>query len=122
MTPRRLKGSAVTIGVASQTKPTSLPLIAPRLVQQNPAQRKPKGGACRQGCIKLPDREPSRLAAYGNGLGCWTFWRLFAFVAAANRDGSRSDPELDAVLACRLQQDCIKLQFKGSAGRGGDSL
>ena len=39
----------------------------------------------RQGCIKLPDREPSRLAAGDNGLGCWTFWRLFALVAAASR-------------------------------------
>ena len=52
-----------------------------------------------QGCIKLPDREPSRLAAGDNGLECWTFWRLFALVAAASRDGSRSEPELDAALA-----------------------
>jgi hypothetical protein len=51
-----------------------------------------------QGWIKLPDREPSRLAAGDNGLGCWTFWRLFALVAAASRDGSRSEPELDATL------------------------
>src|ERR1019366_8653277 len=47
----------------------------------------------------VPDREPSRFAAGRNGLGCWTFWRLLALVAAANRDGSRSDPELDAALS-----------------------
>jgi hypothetical protein len=52
-----------------------------------------------QGCIKLPDREPSRLAAGDNGLGCWTFWRLFALVAAASRDGSRSEAELDPDLS-----------------------
>src|ERR1035437_6278855 len=49
-----------------------------------------------------PDREPSRLAAGGNGLGCWTFWHLLALVAAASRDGSRSDPELDAALPMPL--------------------
>jgi hypothetical protein len=52
-----------------------------------------------QSCIKLPDREPSRLAAGDNGHGCWTFWRLFAIVAAASRDGSRSEAELDADLS-----------------------
>src|ERR1035441_1371299 len=46
----------------------------------------------------VPDREPSRFAAGRNGLGCWTFWRLPALVAAANQDGSRSDPEPDAAL------------------------
>ena len=51
-----------------------------------------------QGCIKLPDREPSRLAAGDNGLWCWTFWRLFALVAAASRDGSRSEAKFDADL------------------------
>src|ERR1035438_6382739 len=52
------------------------------------------------GCstFDVPDREPSRFAAGRNGLGCWTFWRLLALVATANRDGSRSDPELDAAL------------------------
>ena len=34
------------------------------------------------------DREPSRLAADGNGFGCWTLWRFLALVAAASRDGS----------------------------------
>jgi hypothetical protein len=48
--------------------------------------------------LDVPDREPSRFAAGRNGLGCWTFWRLLALVAAANRDGSRSAPELDAAL------------------------
>jgi hypothetical protein len=33
-----------------------------------------------------------------NGLGCWTFWRLLVLVAAASRDGSRSNSELDAAL------------------------
>src|ERR1035438_1238597 len=47
----------------------------------------------------VPDRESSRFAAGRNGLGCWTFWRLLALVAAPNRDGSRSDPELDAALS-----------------------
>jgi hypothetical protein len=51
-----------------------------------------------RGASSSPDREPSRLAAGGNGLGCWTFWRLLALVAAASRDGSRSDSELDAAL------------------------
>src|ERR1035438_9721817 len=46
----------------------------------------------------VPDREPSRFAAGRNGLGCRTFWRLLALVAAANWDGSRSGPELDAAL------------------------
>src|ERR1035441_3326872 len=50
----------------------------------------------RRSMFDVPDREPSRFAAGRNGLGCRTFWRLFALVAAANRDGSRSDPELDA--------------------------
>src|ERR1035437_9649822 len=40
----------------------------------------------------VPDREPSRFAAGRNGLGCWTFWRLIALVAAASRDGSRAGP------------------------------
>src|ERR1039457_2776043 len=52
----------------------------------------------RRSMSDVPDREPSRFAAGMNGLGCWTFWRLLALVAAANRDGSRSDPELDAAL------------------------
>src|ERR1035441_5755526 len=52
----------------------------------------------RRSMFDVPDREPSRFAAGRNGLGCWTFWRLLALVAAANRDGSRSDPELDAAL------------------------
>src|ERR1035438_10515464 len=45
--------------------------------------------------LKVPNlfqdlTEPSRFAAGRNGLGCLTFWRLLALVAAANRDGSRS--------------------------------
>src|ERR1035437_4494565 len=52
----------------------------------------------RRSMFDVPDREPSRFAAGRNGLGYWTFWRLLALVAAANRDGSRSDPELDAAL------------------------
>src|ERR1035437_2494766 len=52
----------------------------------------------RRSMFDVPDREPSRFAAGRNGLGCWTFWRLLALVAAANRDGSRSDPELDVAL------------------------
>src|ERR1039457_6464199 len=52
----------------------------------------------RRSMSDVPDREPSRFAAGMNGLGGWTFWRLLALVAAANRDGSRSDPELDAAL------------------------
>jgi hypothetical protein len=62
------------------------------------ANRVSKVPALGQGFIKLPDREPSRLAAGGNRLGRWTFCRLLALVAAASRDGSRSDPELDAGL------------------------
>src|ERR1017187_1319211 len=52
----------------------------------------------RRSMFDVLDREPSRFAAGRNGLGCWTFWRLLSLVAAANRDGSRSDPELDAAL------------------------
>src|ERR1039457_3162139 len=52
----------------------------------------------RRSMFDVPDREPSRSAAGRNGLGCRTFWRLLALVAAANRDGSRSDPELDPAL------------------------
>src|ERR1019366_4453651 len=53
--------------------------------------------------LKVPNlfqelTEPSRFVAGRNGLECRTFWRLHALVAAANRDGSRSDPELDAAL------------------------
>src|ERR1035441_8515256 len=53
--------------------------------------------------LKVPNlfqdlTEPSRFVAGRNGLECRTFWRLLALVAAANRDGSRSDPELDAAL------------------------
>ena len=59
-----------------------------RATQQNSQRRlRNKTGLC----LKLPDREPSRLAADGNGFGCRTFWRIPAFVAAASRDGSRSD-------------------------------
>ena len=46
-------------------------------------------------------RTASRPAAHDNGLGCWTFWRLFSLMAAASRDGSRSEPELDAALVAR---------------------
>src|ERR1017187_1794326 len=53
----------------------------------------------RRSMFDVPDREPSGFAAGRNGLGGWTFWRLLALVAAANRDGSRSDPELDAALS-----------------------
>ena len=40
--------------------------------------------ACVQGASSSPDREPSRLAAGGNELGYWIFWRLLARVAAAS--------------------------------------
>ena len=43
MTPRRLNGSAATINVANQAKPTSPLYIAPRFVQENRAERKRKG-------------------------------------------------------------------------------
>ena len=67
--------------------------------------------AASQGYIKLPDREPSRLAAVGNGLARWTCWRLPTLVSAASRDGSRSYPEL--MQSCRLatSQTGLDLSF-----------
>ena len=68
---------------------------------------------------QAPDREPSRLATGGNGLGCWTFWRLLALVAAASRDGSRSEPELHAARPTGVYEksDLANRHGRGSVSR-----
>jgi hypothetical protein len=58
--------------------------------------------------MKLP-RTASRPGSQrvGMGFGAGTLWRLLALVAAASRDGSRSDSELDAAL-----HGCASVEIK----------
>ena len=71
-------------------------------MRESRPQRQRDSGSTKAASIS-PDREPSRLAAGGNGLGGWTIWRPLAHVAAASRDGSRSDPELDVALGVSVR-------------------
>ena len=52
-----------------------------------------------QGYIKLPDREPSRLAAGENGHGRWAFWGLLP--SWPLRAGTARGPNQSLMQACR---------------------